>query len=183
MPIGIDLDAAGEVRAGVGQQAGLGRPERHGQVRAEHRAVGFSGVGVHAAGNVAGHHEPGPGASQRLDQLRGGAAEPALRAGSQHRVNDDVGAVRRLPPRRPTLLRRQADHPAAGLFQGREPFGVGLPRGEDRRRPHAAAGQQGGGEQPVPAVVALAGEHRDAGAVEALPRGPRSSRTTALASP
>ena len=84
--------------------------------------------------------------------------------------------------RRCHVVRGQADHPAAGLFQGRESLGRGLPRGEDRRRPHAAAGQHGGREQPVPAVVALAGEDRDAGAVEALPAA-RSSRTTALASP
>lgn len=59
---------AGEVRAGVGEQAGLRRTESYCHLGRQDRAVRLAGIRVDAAGDVAGHHQPWAGTAQRVDQ-------------------------------------------------------------------------------------------------------------------
>ena len=103
MPMGTTCTRPAWSAPGSASSPALAAAERHGQVRGQHRRMGFAGVGVHAAGDVAGHHEPGPRRQRRAQDggNQGGSRspQPALGARPQHGINDDVGT----PPLRGQL--------------------------------------------------------------------------------
>ncbi len=173
---GNHLDPAGVVGAGICQQPCLGGSEGYRQVGGEYRSGHRAGIGVHAAGQVAGHGKA-PAWKVRAcvvdgpDQVGGRSAQPAACAGAQDRVNDDAGVGRFLGQTLKGGFGQPADA-AAGTFKGSEGCGVGSACGEDRRRAHSTCGQEGGGVQAVTAVVSLAGKYHHAGAGQAAAAGP-----------
>ena len=130
-------------------------------------ACGLPGVGVHAAGDVAGHHQAGRAGrtSQSRHQGGSGSPQPALGARPQDSVNHDVG-TRHLRGELADVRVGEEMHPPAGTLKSSQRLGVGGVPGEYRRRTHSPGGQERGGEEAVSAVVALAGEDGHAGAVE-----------------
>jgi hypothetical protein len=157
---------AGEIRSRVGQQTGLGPAECDGDVGGQHGAGGLAGVRLHTAGHVACHHEAVGPFRQPRHEFRRGSPESALGAGSEQRVNNDVGPAGQCCHLAGIGV-RQHQHPAAGAPKGGQAVRVGRVRGEDRRRPHSPSGEVRGGEEAVAAVVALACQDNNAGAVQA----------------
>ncbi|MCY1228537.1 hypothetical protein D9M72_408580 [compost metagenome] len=158
------------VGAGIGEQPGFRSAERHGEIGRKDRIIGLAGVGVHAAGNVAGHHKTVRGGAQLPDEGGRCAAEPALGSGPQHRVDHDVGAGGCRCQLTGVVVGEGPGAPA-GPFKGGQSVRVGLAGGEYRCRTHSAGCQEGGGEEPVSPVVALAGKNRHAGPVGTDPPG------------
>ncbi len=172
---GHHVDTSGVICARVRQQPHFGCAEGHGQVRGQHWSMGLAGVGVNAAGDIAGHHDPQyPGVPPRIQkaahQLGCRSAKAAVGPRPQDSVNHDVG-TRHVCRQLAGVGVGKKMHASAGALKSGHRLGVGLPGGEYRRRTHSPGRQEGGGEEAVSAVVAFAGQDGDTGAVDAPATG------------
>ena len=130
-PVELLLDAngyhfhpPGMVSAGIGQETCFGCSESHREVCGEDRFGDPAGIRIHAAGQVARDHKArgarlGAGLVDGLDQAGGTPPQPTLGTGSQHRINDDVGACRFCCQLAECRLSKVTDPPACAFKSSR----------------------------------------------------------------
>ena len=167
-PMSTSSTTPGVARARIDQQAGLAGAEGHRDIGPHRGAVHHAGVGVHAARQIDRDHQraragPAPAAASVASVAYGSRSPPRPPMPSMPSMIRSAGGPADRPGGRAlgpgdASCRPRAEPPCPPSWT--------RPPAADRGHPRAAPGQPGARVKRVAAVVAAAGQHDDARAVD-----------------